>query len=183
MNYNVIKKYLSEFDGILTHIFFISLKKKIDNLLYYSLLKLQNDFSGEANNKIEEIINSNFTSDIDLKKKFKNIYKEIELIKSLGTTWYKCPNGHLYTIGECGRPMEESVCPECKAKIGGTNHNLLSNNTKANLINKNENIDSNVLLNQDEEVYEEMKKNNQEPEMDPEVKEYLRTHPEANEFN
>ena len=60
MNYNVIKKYLSEFDGKLTHIFFISLKKKINNLLYYSLLKLQNDYSGEANKKIEEIINSNY---------------------------------------------------------------------------------------------------------------------------
>ncbi|CAL1546453.1 unnamed protein product [Lymnaea stagnalis] len=45
--------------------------------------------------------------------------------------WYSCPNGHIYAIGECGQAMEESKCPDCKAKIGGTNHNLLPNNTWA----------------------------------------------------
>ena len=183
MNYNIIKKYFSEFDGKLTYIFFRSLKKKIDNMLYYSLLKLQNNFTGKKDNNCDEIANSNFNSNIDLKEIFKNTYEEIKLIKSLGTTWYKCPNGHLYTIGECGRPMEESECPECKDKIGGTNHNLLSNNTLANLINESVDINENILLNQDENVYNEIKNNNQEPENDPEVVEYLRTHPEANEFN
>ena len=184
MNYNIIKKYFSEFDGKLTYIFFKNLKKKIDNMLYYSLLKLQNNFTGKKDNNCDEIANSNFTSNIDLKEIFKNTYEEIKnTFKSLGTTWYKCPNGHLYTIGECGRPMEESECPECKAKIGGTNHNLLSNNTHANLINESVDINENILLNQDENVYNEIKNNNQEPENDPEVVEYLRTHPEANEFN
>lgn len=36
--------------------------------------------------------------------------------------WYNCPNGHPCTVGECGKPMEESICPDCRIKIGGVNH-------------------------------------------------------------
>ncbi|CAM4510313.1 unnamed protein product [Caretta caretta] len=42
--------------------------------------------------------------------------------------WYRCPQGHLYTIGECGRPMQQSSCPECGATIGGQNHTLTRDN-------------------------------------------------------
>jgi hypothetical protein len=37
--------------------------------------------------------------------------------------WYTCERGHPFTVGECGRPMEESRCPECGAAIGGQFHN------------------------------------------------------------
>jgi hypothetical protein len=43
--------------------------------------------------------------------------------------WYKCPNGHLYAIGECGGAMQQSVCNECGAVIGGTHHALVSDNS------------------------------------------------------
>ncbi|KAG6009649.1 hypothetical protein E4U21_001713 [Claviceps maximensis] len=39
--------------------------------------------------------------------------------------WYTCANGHYFTIGECGRPMEQSRCPDCGARIGGQNHNMV----------------------------------------------------------
>ncbi|CAO2646302.1 E3 ubiquitin-protein ligase RNF213 [Lemmus lemmus] len=39
-----------------------------------------------------------------------------------GVHWYNCPNGHLCSVGECGRPTEQSVCPDCGAQIGGLNH-------------------------------------------------------------
>lgn len=45
--------------------------------------------------------------------------------------WFKCPNGHFYCIGECGGAMEISRCPECKEKIGGTDHTLLGTNQHA----------------------------------------------------
>lgn len=45
--------------------------------------------------------------------------------------WFKCPNGHVYAIGDCGGAMEVSTCPECKEKIGGTSHRLLPNNQVA----------------------------------------------------
>ena len=49
-------------------------------------------------------------------------------LRNLGTKWYHCPNGHAYTIGECGLAMVESRCPECGEKIGGRDHKLLKTN-------------------------------------------------------
>ena len=39
-------------------------------------------------------------------------------------------SGHPYFIGECGGPMEETICPEegCEQRIGGANGQLLSSN-------------------------------------------------------
>ncbi|XP_060099018.1 NFX1-type zinc finger-containing protein 1-like [Heteronotia binoei] len=45
--------------------------------------------------------------------------------------WYSCPRGHLYTVGECGWPMQESRCPECGAAIGGRDHRLDRSNVSA----------------------------------------------------
>jgi hypothetical protein len=36
--------------------------------------------------------------------------------------WYRCRNGHPFTVGECGGPMVESVCPQCGEPIGGRHH-------------------------------------------------------------
>ncbi|XP_021096800.1 E3 ubiquitin-protein ligase RNF213 isoform X2 [Heterocephalus glaber] len=36
--------------------------------------------------------------------------------------WYTCPNGHPCTVGECGRPVQQAVCVDCHAQIGGLNH-------------------------------------------------------------
>jgi hypothetical protein len=36
--------------------------------------------------------------------------------------WYTCANGHPFTINNCGMAMEEALCPECGARIGGRNH-------------------------------------------------------------
>ncbi|KAJ8106468.1 hypothetical protein ONZ43_g7054 [Nemania bipapillata] len=36
--------------------------------------------------------------------------------------WYACENGHPFTVGECGMPMEQTRCPECGAAVGGWNH-------------------------------------------------------------
>ena len=45
-------------------------------------------------------------------------------------SWYKCPNGHVYNIGQCGGAMEESKCPECNSTIGGGSHHLREDNTR-----------------------------------------------------
>lgn len=60
--------------------------------------------------------------------------ERVMILKAIGLKkghWYKCPNGHVYAIGDCGGAMVESKCPECKAAIGGTNHNLLQDNAVA----------------------------------------------------
>ncbi|XP_004547697.3 NFX1-type zinc finger-containing protein 1 [Maylandia zebra] len=45
--------------------------------------------------------------------------------------WYKCPNGHVYLITECGGAMESRHCPDCNATIGGQSHILASDNQVA----------------------------------------------------
>jgi hypothetical protein len=44
---------------------------------------------------------------------------------------YQCPNGHMYMIGECGRAMQRSRCPECGSTVGGASHQLESSNSRA----------------------------------------------------
>ncbi|KAK6082199.1 nf-x1 finger and helicase domain [Seiridium cupressi] len=36
--------------------------------------------------------------------------------------WYTCENGHPFTVGECGMPMQQARCPECNRPVGGRNH-------------------------------------------------------------
>jgi hypothetical protein len=45
--------------------------------------------------------------------------------------WYKCRNGHVYAVGECGGPMQTATCPECGLGIGGTNHRVADGNSHA----------------------------------------------------
>lgn len=50
----------------------------------------------------------------------------------LGTGhWYRCANGHPFTIGECGMPMEQARCPECGAPVGGSHHQAVEGVTHA----------------------------------------------------
>lgn len=35
---------------------------------------------------------------------------------------WTCKCGYRYVVGECGKTMQESVCPQCKNKIGGQSH-------------------------------------------------------------
>lgn len=45
--------------------------------------------------------------------------------------WYKCKNGHIYRIGNCGGATIESRCPDCNETIGGASHRLRSDNQVA----------------------------------------------------
>ena len=67
--------------------------------------------------------------DFEVFKDFKNIkpiqmkYKGGNITEDLGKLKaYQCRNGHVYTIGECTKAMEKSICPTCKAEIGGEQH-------------------------------------------------------------
>ncbi|XP_076154176.1 E3 ubiquitin-protein ligase rnf213-beta isoform X3 [Alosa pseudoharengus] len=44
---------------------------------------------------------------------------------------YKCANGHLSFVGECGKPVAVSKCPECGIPIGGVSHNPVAGFTLA----------------------------------------------------
>ncbi|KAL8993845.1 MAG: hypothetical protein Q9169_006042 [Polycauliona sp. 2 TL-2023] len=45
--------------------------------------------------------------------------------------WYYCANGHPFTVGECGMPMETARCPQCGAIVGGTHHESAVGVTRA----------------------------------------------------
>uniref|UniRef100_A0A3B4AX81 RZ-type domain-containing protein n=1 Tax=Periophthalmus magnuspinnatus TaxID=409849 RepID=A0A3B4AX81_9GOBI len=45
--------------------------------------------------------------------------------------WFKCPNGHVYLISDCGGAMESRKCPDCNAVIGGASHRVASGNQLA----------------------------------------------------
>lgn len=49
----------------------------------------------------------------------------------VGNHWYECENGHLYTIGGCGRAIQLSTCPECRTPVGGSAHQLVRSNREA----------------------------------------------------
>ncbi|NWR50263.1 ZNFX1 protein, partial [Regulus satrapa] len=60
--------------------------------------------------------------------------ERVQILSAIGCRrghWFKCKNGHIYVIGECGGAMERSTCPECHEVIGGTNHTLESSNSLA----------------------------------------------------
>ncbi|KAL8857170.1 MAG: hypothetical protein Q9178_006225 [Gyalolechia marmorata] len=45
--------------------------------------------------------------------------------------WYYCQNGHPFTVGECGMPMETSRCPQCGEAVGGQSHQAVEGVTRA----------------------------------------------------
>ncbi|RLV98769.1 hypothetical protein DV515_00010407 [Chloebia gouldiae] len=60
--------------------------------------------------------------------------ERVQIVSAIGCPrghWFKCKNGHIYVIGECGGAMQRSTCPECHEVIGGTNHTLESSNSLA----------------------------------------------------
>ncbi|GAA6061540.1 hypothetical protein JCM10212_002747 [Sporobolomyces blumeae] len=42
--------------------------------------------------------------------------------------WYTCPNGHTFSIGECGGAASVGKCAECGTTIGGSGHRVVAGN-------------------------------------------------------
>ncbi|XP_068247242.1 NFX1-type zinc finger-containing protein 1-like [Palaemon carinicauda] len=118
------------------------------NLLERSKL-LSNPELKQIVNSLEILLDPTIKFDKEQEAKMKRLLKQsekfvgglgvsererLEVLQAMGLKqghWYKCPNGHIYCIGECGGAMQESVCPECKAVIGGGNHALRNDNELA----------------------------------------------------
>ena len=169
----------------------------INNIQYISNIlnqNLNNNFIHRNNQKTpEEILKGNFSLKLVLKDLYKNDnidIQSLDLLRTLGTKWYKCPNGHLYVVGECGRPMEESVCPECNKKIGGRDHIPADRNMAVDFnvdirnINNRDRI-NNPLLNQDQEALNNMNQQhniNQQHHMDDDIRQLIENNPEMNNY-
>ena len=48
----------------------------------------------------------------------------------LASKAYLCPNGHLYFIGDCTKPNQSGMCPDCKQPIGGQSYHKLHAGSK-----------------------------------------------------
>ena len=92
---------------------------------------------GKATKLSEEEYQSLLSRLSEIAKKLKVPLTESEKRMIIGAlhakagSWYKCPQGHFYQIGDCGGATVESVCPECDSKIGGQSHRLRADNSHA----------------------------------------------------
>lgn len=109
----------------------------------------QNSSMAAIKAQLEALMNPTVIFDEELDKKVRALLKESEkyvgglgisnqekmlILQAMGLRqghWYKCPNGHIYCITECGGAMQESTCPECGSRIGGSHHTLLRDNAVA----------------------------------------------------
>ncbi|XP_008580068.1 PREDICTED: NFX1-type zinc finger-containing protein 1 isoform X2 [Galeopterus variegatus] len=60
--------------------------------------------------------------------------ERVQIVNAMGFPrghWFKCSNGHIYAISDCGGAMQRGTCPDCKEVIGGTHHTLESSNQLA----------------------------------------------------
>ncbi|KAI1714328.1 NFX1-type zinc finger-containing protein 1 [Ditylenchus destructor] len=126
----------------------LSLLKDLMNYLG-EVYKIKNDFTSENKNRLHRLLeglhgNKEFVGEHRdaLKQQFKELVEShqvqnfgiseaerIQIVKAVGydvRKWYKCSKGHLYGIGDCGRAVVQSQCPECNEEIGGLEHRLIS---------------------------------------------------------
>jgi len=136
-NVNVVKSYFFNMGQTYTRLFFHSLDRKISSLyIYVDLKEKAKTGINTYTSIIQECVMTKFFLNPDkIKELNKNIKRMefLEISSVAGGAWYACPNGHYYSIGECGRPMETSTCPQCGASIGGNDHNLLNNNRRVDV--------------------------------------------------
>ncbi|KAK2717012.1 NFX1-type zinc finger-containing protein 1-like isoform X2 [Artemia franciscana] len=91
--------------------------------------KLSSDESATIKSNLEKLLKEASVPGIGIPD-----YERKMVVQAMGLKqghWYKCPNGHIYCIGDCGVAMMESRCNECGEIIGGESHRLRSDNTLA----------------------------------------------------
>ncbi|XP_029647960.1 NFX1-type zinc finger-containing protein 1 [Octopus sinensis] len=103
----------------------------ISSLLKEASTYLEGFYSEEKQSKIETIMNKIETLKPGLKISEKERIEIVQALQLPKGHWFKCQNGHIYAIGDCGGAVVTSICPECKCEIGGTSHQLLGSNTLA----------------------------------------------------
>ncbi|EMC99766.1 hypothetical protein BAUCODRAFT_348596 [Baudoinia panamericana UAMH 10762] len=89
--------------------------------------EIRNRFNGEAVNPTrglrDEIVDVRRMLNEGLSAGEMRMVVEVMAREFHGTGhWYRCANGHPFTVGECGMPMQLARCPACGAGIGGEHH-------------------------------------------------------------
>ncbi|XP_060534908.1 NFX1-type zinc finger-containing protein 1-like isoform X2 [Cylas formicarius] len=121
-----------EIDRLQRIVQFAKIKSKRDALLpivnqISTELYSKERYTPERDAKVKKLLEELSSTTISDREK----REIIEAMKMGQGHWFRCPNGHVYAIGECGGAMQVSKCNECGATIGGTNHRLLEGQTFA----------------------------------------------------
>jgi len=98
------------------------------------LLKPTQTALTEKDKKVCRLLIEKLESRLNINCKALSLEEKATIVKAMALAkghWFKCPNGHIYAIGECGGAVETSKCPECKAEIGGERHTLTQGNQVA----------------------------------------------------
>ena len=125
-NFNEVKNYFEQETIQFNQYFFNEFRRKIDNMLYYAILRIRNDdkksegFFGNlfGSKKITsiDIAKSYFSLDLKLRDLYPtcpSYFEQKYVFKSLKSKWYKCPNEHFYTIDEVKKYNNVLSCPHC----------------------------------------------------------------------
>lgn len=81
--------------------------------------------------EVEKMIKESTLHDIMLPHEMKAVFDAMSREFRGTGHWYRCTNNHLFTIGECGMPMQLARCPQCGAQIGGQSHRAVQGVTRA----------------------------------------------------
>lgn len=112
--------------------------RKEAGLAIAQVRQLRKDFDGSTIafsaeiDEVENMIKTSTVYNVVQAEEWKTVFEAME--REFGGTaghWYYCSNGHPFTIGECGRAMAESSCPQCGARVGGHNHETVEGVTRA----------------------------------------------------
>lgn len=122
------------------HLFTI---QKNPNFAYCSTVAAVKSLHLHISNNLESIAKYSHETDAQLRLYLEDLRALVDktisiteeerrmIVKAVGLEkgrWFKCPNGHVFVIGECGGAMEVGKCNECGEAIGGQNHALLGTN-------------------------------------------------------
>ncbi|RIA86082.1 hypothetical protein C1645_780424 [Glomus cerebriforme] len=84
----------------------------------------------QVSNDVREL--ENYKDKTILRSEKLEIFRAMNVELQGSGHWYQCPNGHTYTIANCGLANQASSCPECGASVGGVNYNLSAGNSTSN---------------------------------------------------
>ncbi|KAK4872846.1 hypothetical protein RN001_014875 [Aquatica leii] len=141
------KQEATDLQKELERFFLVVQLRKISESVYFSQLSSKPEFLDVFKDISTDLFSIKIFTD-DSKKKVENKLdylsetfnvevSKIEFkltINAMGMSkghWFKCPNGHIYAIGECGGAMQTGRCADCGEAIGGTSHTLVPTNRHA----------------------------------------------------
>lgn len=117
LEYEVMESRTGNADPVLEHI------KTIADAHLDSAEELCQKYPGQTSNVVDEAEDvRRLLHEAGYQSQMRMVVAAMQAEFSGTGHWYRCENGHPFTVGECGMPMESTRCPSCGSRIGGLNH-------------------------------------------------------------